>query len=71
VAGGVFERANSTEPVPRPGFAPALARRFIANLAGLHEELWLSSRGQTDFYDQPAIIGAVADAIMDYFEREL
>jgi len=51
--------------------APALARRFIANLAGLHEELWLSSRGQIDFYDQAALIGAAADAIVDYFTRVL
>ena len=51
--------------------APALARRFIANLAGLHEELWLSSRGQIDFYDQAALIGAAADAIVDYFARVL
>jgi fermentation-respiration switch protein FrsA (DUF1100 family) len=50
---------------------PALARRFIANLAGPHEELWLSSRGQIDFYDQPALVGAAADAIADYFARNL
>jgi uncharacterized protein len=47
--------------------APTLARRFIANLAGPHEELWLSSRGQIDFYDQPSLIGAAADAIVNYF----
>jgi hypothetical protein len=51
--------------------APALARRFIADLAGPHEELWLTSRGQIDFYDQPALIGAAADAIVDYFIRNL
>ena len=50
---------------------PALARRFIANLAGPHEELWLSSRGQIDFYDQPALVGAATDAIVDYFARNL
>jgi len=51
--------------------APALARRFIANLAGPHEELWLASQGQIDFYDQPALIGAAAAAIVDYFDRSL
>jgi uncharacterized protein len=51
--------------------APALARRFVANLAGPHEELWLMSRGQIDFYDQPALVGAAADAIVDYFTRNL
>jgi len=51
--------------------APALARRFIAKLAGPHEEVWLTSRGQIDFYDQPALIGAAADAIVNYFARVL
>jgi len=50
--------------------APSLARRFIANLAGPHEALWLTSRGQIDFYDQPALIGAAADAIVNYFGRD-
>ena len=51
--------------------APALARRFIANLAGPHGELWLPSRGQIDFYDQPSIIGTAADAIVRYFDRDV
>jgi uncharacterized protein len=51
--------------------APALVRRFIANLAGPHEALWLTSRGQIDFYDQPELIGAAADAIVNYFGRAL
>jgi uncharacterized protein len=49
--------------------APALARRFIANLAGPHKELWLTSRGQIDFYDQPELIGAATDAIVNYLGR--
>jgi len=51
--------------------APARARRFIANLAGPREELWLTSRGQIDFYDQPALISAAVDAIVNYFARHL
>jgi uncharacterized protein len=51
--------------------APALARRFITNLAGPRQELWLSSRGQIDFYDQPSIIRAATDAIVGYFDRHL
>ena len=51
--------------------APALARRFIANLAGPHEELSLTLRGQIDFNDQPALIGAAVDAIVNYFTRDL
>jgi uncharacterized protein len=49
--------------------APPLARRFIANLTGPHEALWLKSQGQIDFYDQPALVGAAADAIVNYFAR--
>jgi hypothetical protein len=51
--------------------APALARHFIANLAGPHEALWLKSRGQIDFYDQPALIHAAVDAIASYFAHDL
>jgi hypothetical protein len=29
--------------------------------------VWLSSRGQIDFYDQSELIGAAADAIVNYF----
>jgi hypothetical protein len=28
-------------------------------------------RGQIDFYDQPALIGAAGDAIVTYFARDL
>src|SRR5262245_2492119 len=51
--------------------APALARRFIANLAGAHEELWLRSQGQIDFYDQRPLIDAAVDAIVSFFGHRL
>src|SRR5262245_48925514 len=51
--------------------APALARRFIASLAGPHDTLWLESRGQIDFYDQPELVGAATAAIESYFDRNL
>ena len=51
--------------------APALARRFIVHLAGPHEDRWLTSRGQIDFYDQPALIDTAADEIVNYFARGL
>jgi uncharacterized protein len=51
--------------------APALARRFIANLAGPHEALWLTSNRQIDFYDQATLISAAADAILNYFAGDL
>ena len=33
---------------------PAWARRFYAALAGPKQLHWLTSRGQVDFYDEPA-----------------
>jgi len=39
--------------------------------AGPHEELWLTSRGQIDFYDQPVLIGAATSAIVSYFAHDL
>ena len=47
--------------------APAMARRFFAHLAGPREELWLTSQGQIDFYDQQPLIDAAADAIARFF----
>jgi fermentation-respiration switch protein FrsA (DUF1100 family) len=51
--------------------APALARRFITNLSGPRQDLWLTSRGQIDFYDDAALIGAAAEAMVSYFARNL
>lgn len=49
--------------------APPLARKFFAGLAGPHEELWLNSKGQIDFYDDARLIGAATDAIVQFFVR--
>jgi fermentation-respiration switch protein FrsA (DUF1100 family) len=51
--------------------APALARRFIGNLTGPYEEVWLESQGQIDFYDQRVLIDAAADAIVRFFAPRL
>ena len=51
--------------------APGLARRFVGGLRGSHDELWLRSAGQIDFYDQPALIDAAADAIVTFFGQRL
>lgn len=51
--------------------APPLARRFFANLSGPKDEVWLSSVGQIDFYDDPRLIGAAADAVADFFANIL
>jgi uncharacterized protein len=47
--------------------SPPLARKFIAGLAGPHEELWLRSIGQIDFYDDPQLIAQSADAVTQFF----
>jgi len=49
--------------------SPPLARKFIAGLAGPHEELWLQSVGQIDFYDDPRLIAQSADAVTEFFRR--
>jgi uncharacterized protein len=51
--------------------APELARRFSGSLAGPHDEVWLPSQGQIDFYDQRPIVDAAADAIVTFFARRL
>lgn len=51
--------------------APALARKFYAGLAGPKRELWLESSGQIDFYDDPALIEPVADALAEHFRGAL
>jgi fermentation-respiration switch protein FrsA (DUF1100 family) len=50
---------------------PALARAFFARLRAPKEQLWLQSQGQIDFYDDPALIGAAADAIATHFRSTL
>jgi uncharacterized protein len=48
--------------------APALARRFFAALAGPHEDLWLTSQGQIDFYDSADLIADSTNAIARWFD---
>jgi fermentation-respiration switch protein FrsA (DUF1100 family) len=51
--------------------APALARKFIAGLHVPVETSWLTSSGQIDFYDDPALIGQAADLIAAFLDRVL
>jgi len=50
---------------------PALARAFYARLKVPKQQLWLQSKGQIDFYDDPRLIGAAADAIAAHFRSTL
>ena len=49
--------------------APALAHRFFDAVTAQKEELWLSSQGQIDFYDDERLIGPAAEAIDRFFRR--
>lgn len=48
---------------------PDLARAFYAAAKADKRELWLRSRGQIDFYDDPALIDPAADAIAAFFAQ--
>jgi fermentation-respiration switch protein FrsA (DUF1100 family) len=50
---------------------PALARAFYARLSAPKQQLWLDSKGQIDFYDDPRLIDAAADAITAHFRSTL
>ncbi|PXX71049.1 hypothetical protein DFR70_101470 [Nocardia tenerifensis] len=47
--------------------APAFARKFYATVSSPKSELWLESVGQIDFYDDPRLIDAAADAAAALF----
>jgi len=46
---------------------PALAKAFYAKLTAPKAERWLISQGQIDFYDDPRLIGAASDAVVEFF----
>jgi len=50
---------------------PAWARQFYARLQAPKRELWLESVGQIDFYDDPKLIDAAADAVAAHFDSAL
>lgn len=49
--------------------APGLAEAFFARLPGPKAELWLTSQGQIDFYDDPHLIEPATDAIDRFFSN--
>ncbi len=51
--------------------APAFARKFSATVPSPKSELWLESVGQIDFYDDPRLIDAAADAAARLFRSVL
>lgn len=51
--------------------SPAWARKFHDALATPKEIVWIASRGQTHFYDDPALVAAAADRLATHFGRHL
>lgn len=51
--------------------APMLARKFYEGLAGPKSLAWTESKGQIDFYDDPAMIEPAADRIAEHFRAAL
>ena len=47
--------------------APDLAHAFFSAVTSPKQELWLTSEGQIDFYDDPKLIGPAADAVRAFF----
>jgi uncharacterized protein len=50
--------------------APDLARAFYSAVKSPKRELWLTSEGQIDFYDDPKLIAPAADAVGAFFAAE-
>ncbi len=52
--------------------APALARKFHDALGSTKKEsVWLESKGQIDFYDDPALIASASDRVAKWFTEHL
>src|SRR5262245_61559141 len=51
--------------------APPLAREFFAALQAPHEEMWIKSAGQIDFYDDPTVISQATDRMKGFFAAVL
>jgi hypothetical protein len=51
--------------------APQLARSFHERLGAPRRQMWLESKGQVDFYDNPTLIAAAALAVDAWFDEVL
>lgn len=51
--------------------SPDWARDFAAKLGDRVRLHWVDSQGQTDFYDDPALVSQAADALADHFRGAL
>ncbi|HEU4406346.1 MAG TPA: dienelactone hydrolase family protein [Polyangiaceae bacterium] len=51
--------------------SPAWARSFYGALGGPKRIEWLASRGHTDFYDDPGLVGAASDLLAGHLAAHL
>jgi uncharacterized protein len=51
--------------------SPLWARNFFAALKVPKHDLWLTSKGQTDFYDVPELVNTASDALAEHFHKYL
>jgi uncharacterized protein len=51
--------------------APPLARKFFDALGGRKKIVWVESKGQIDFYDEPSLIAVTADLVAAFFREAL
>ncbi|HEY5934396.1 MAG TPA: alpha/beta hydrolase [Kofleriaceae bacterium] len=51
--------------------APPLAKKFYTALGGPKELVWTESRGQVDFYDEPALVDRASDHLARFFREHL
>lgn len=51
--------------------SPHWARRFHDRLPGPKDLHWLTSRGQTDFYDDPGLVSKATQLLAEHFARHL
>lgn len=49
----------------------AWAQRFHDGLGGRRDLIWVTSRAQTDFYDDPILVSTAADLLADHFRAFL
>ena len=52
-------------------FSPDLARSFFAALGGDKTEVWLESKGQIDFYDDPELVEPAGDLLVKHFRAKM
>jgi uncharacterized protein len=51
--------------------SPAWARKYFDAVTAPKEIHWLESKGQVDFYDDPALVGRACDILANHLRKHL